>query len=127
MRDSLLMTAVRDWNYCDDKSKSRPTLSTRVTLSSIKTIAKAWRSPDQDQPSFSFLFDDPIMIGERVLLKPKTKKISKKPRPEKTPEGKAQRRECMKLAKEKRKLKEARRPQWLFNLGDLLVDNEQTT
>ncbi|KAI1204791.1 uncharacterized protein F4807DRAFT_471752 [Annulohypoxylon truncatum] len=119
---ALLMTAVRDWNYRDDKPKSKPTPSTQVTLSSIKTIAKAWRIPDQDQPSLSFLFEDHI-IKERVLLNPETRKNGKRLRPEKTPEEKAQRRERKKLAKEKRKLKEARRPQWLFNLGDLL-DNE---
>lgn len=102
---ALLMTAVRDWNYRDDNPKSKPTLSTRVTLSSIKTIAKSWRISDQDQPSLSFLFEDPIK--ERVLLNPKTRKNSKKPRPEKTPEEKVQRRERKKLAKEKRKLKEA--------------------
>lgn len=102
---ALLMTAVRDWNYRDDNPKSKPTLSTRVTLSSIRTIAKSWRISDQDQPSLSFLFEDPIK--ERVLLNPKTRKNSKKPRPEKTPEEKVQRRERKKLAKEKRKLKEA--------------------
>lgn len=117
---ALLMTAVRDWNYRDDKPKSKPTPYTQATLSSIKTIAKAWRAPDQDQLSISFLFED--HTKERVLVKPEAKKNGKKPRPEKTPEEKALRRQRMKLAKEKRRLKEARRPQWLFDLGNLLDD-----
>ncbi|RYO84604.1 hypothetical protein DL766_009819 [Monosporascus sp. MC13-8B] len=117
---ALLMAAVRDWNYRDDKPKSKPTLSTQATLSSIKAIAKAWRRPDEDQPSLLFFFEEHIKA--QVPPKTETRKNVKKPRQEKTPEEKAQRRERKKLAKAKRRLKEARRPQWLFNLGNLLDD-----
>ncbi|KAI1405375.1 hypothetical protein F4819DRAFT_482628 [Hypoxylon fuscum] len=121
---ALLMVAVRDWNYRNDKPKSIPTPSTRATLSSIKKIATAWRIPDRDQPSLSFLFEDHTQ--RQIRPKKKKRKNNKKPRPkkksrpEKTPEEKAQRRERNKLAKEKKRLKAARRPRWLFDLGNLL-------
>ncbi|RYP49732.1 hypothetical protein DL768_004601 [Monosporascus sp. mg162] len=65
---ALLMTVMRDWNYRDDKPKSKPTPSTQATLSSIKTIAKAWRLLDEDQPSLSFLFEDHTRAQAKAAL-----------------------------------------------------------
>ena len=98
-------------------------------LSSLKAIATAWDVPDRDwsssldQPSLSLLFEDHAP-QEQKKPKPETKKAAKKRRPEKTPEEKAERRERKKLAKAKRRLKEARRPWWMFRLADDMLEDE---
>lgn len=126
---ALLMTAVRDWNFRDDRPKSKPTPYTRAVLSSLKAIATAWDIPGPDwslgQPALSSLFED-HPPKEQEKPEPETKKAGKKRRPEKTPEEKAERRERKKLAKAKRRLKEARRPWWLFRLADDMLEDEET-
>ncbi|KAI0454505.1 hypothetical protein F5B21DRAFT_232902 [Xylaria acuta] len=117
---ALLMAIVKDWNFRSDKPKTKPSPSIRATLSTLKAVATAWRAPDQEQPSLIYLFE-----GYPELAAPKSKpepSKKEKKRPEKTPEEKALRRERKRLGKEKKRLKEARRPQWLYNLGNLLDD-----
>lgn len=59
-------------------------------------------------------------------MKPQPPRKEKKPRLEKTQEEKAQRRERKKLSRKNKRLKEARRPQWLFNIGNVLGDECET-
>ncbi|KAI8952246.1 hypothetical protein F4801DRAFT_234396 [Xylaria longipes] len=119
---ALLMAAVKDWNY---EPKARPSLPIQATLSSLKTVAMAWRAPEQEEPSLVFLFEGYPEMEVRSKPEPPRRK-EKKPRPEKTPEERAQRRERKKLSRENKRLKEARRPQWLFNIGNVLENECET-
>ncbi|KAI1776618.1 hypothetical protein F4818DRAFT_354747 [Hypoxylon cercidicola] len=104
---ALLMLAVRDWNL---RNETTPAPAVREVLSRLKGIATAWRlpEPEPDPVSLALLFGDEGALG-------------KKKRPEKMPEEKAARKERMKVSRERKRIRAARRPKWLFDLGDRMM------
>ncbi|KAI4864430.1 hypothetical protein F4820DRAFT_333933 [Hypoxylon rubiginosum] len=118
---AMLMLAVRDWNL---RNETTPAPMVCETLSCLKGIAKAWRLPEQEQEpyqvSLAFLFEGP---GDEGMLVKKKKDKWPKVRPEKTPEEKAVPKEQKKLSRERKQIKAARQPKWLFDLGDQMMAN----
>lgn len=82
---ALLMMVVKDWGH---RSTARPSLPIQTILWSLRTIAKAWPAPKQEQTALAYFFGDYPKIKNFPEPLAPTKVI--KPRPEKAPKEKAQ-------------------------------------